>query len=101
MNTKTLTSLLPLALELKDHAATKAEAYHRARLEGEIHRASNAEIRKATRQERGVLPSLLTSTKSQRNEHLARTRALPVSEVKGRISAGEASIVDRVLTWLY
>jgi len=101
MNTKTFTALLPIALELKDQVSAQAEAYHRSRLEAAVHGASNAEIRKTTRQERGVLHALLTTTNAQRSGHLARTRALPTSEVKRRIGAKEPSIVNQVLTWFY
>ena len=98
---KTLANLVPLAIDLGKQVSAKAENHHRSRLEGQVHGATNAEIRKATRQEDGVLRSVFTSASSQRSQHLERTRALPSSEVKSRIQAQNPSVVDSILGWLY
>lgn len=101
MNPKTLATVVPIAIEIGKQVSSGAENHHRSRLEGQVHKASNSEIRKTTRQEDGVLRSVFTSASSQRSQHLERTRALPASEVKSRIQAQSPSVFDSILGWLY
>ncbi len=98
---KTAINLIPVAIEAAKVVSRQAESYHRSRLEARVQSATSAEIRKATRQEDGLIRSVLTPTSLQRSRQAERTRNLPSSEVKSRINAQGPSTLDCICSWLY
>ena len=101
MSAKTAINLIPVAIEVAKEVSQQAESYHRSRLETRIQNATSVEIRKATRQEDGLIRSVLTPTSLQRTQQVERTRTLPASEVKTRIHSQGSSTLDRIFSWLY